>query len=121
MTEQIELVVGQTWVGKDGLNREITYLSQTEIRYSIQGDTQYTYADDVSEFSSFAAEKLIPKTVRKSQCVMKHSKADHHEEYAGFFGTEKDARNYCEDCDYVFIMWPLVVNGVEQWVEVPEL
>lgn len=117
MSTQIELAVGQTWQDEVGDKRTIRHIENDFLCY-MRNDLWLDVASS-KHFLANYAHKLIPTTVRKSQCVMKYDEKSKCEDLAGLFATEKDARDYCADHALVFISWPLVVNGVEQWVEVP--
>lgn len=119
MTAQIELAIGQTWQCRFGENRTIKLIENGWVCYYHDQSATYN-SSPKSEFIPLYARKLIPQTVRKSQCVgiSKYNLVP-VDLYIGLFDTEEKAREFCEAFDYIFKQWPLVVNGVEQWVEVP--
>ena len=114
MTQQIKLAVGQTWIGGEDVKRTVRYIEKDYVCYlreEVSGETGL----DVSSMETFIrlyTHKLTPKTVRKSQCVIAGEAVSR-----ALFASEKEVREVYSDCANV--QWPLVVNGVEQWVEVP--
>lgn len=125
MSTQIELAVGQTWMDDDGEKRTIKAIDGEYVYYLKEiksGDLPLgCKIERFQEAYSTGLLRIIPKTVRKSQCVALFK--DHAipiDGFVGLFATKEEATEYCETFDYAFKMWPLVVNGVEQWVEVPK-
>ncbi len=112
MTE-IKLECGQTWVDADGIKRTVRLIEKYMVCYC--SDDQFLDIDTYQNFLTKYAHKLAPKTVRKSQCLAKES--------GGAFVVSRAVYATREEADKYFhavIQWPLVINGVEQWVEVPE-
>jgi hypothetical protein len=122
---EIELKVGDVWENQfENARREIIAIHYGLIVYKYH-DVHATYNCDVSSVEAFVesyAHKLVEslefpaqkKMIKKSQALT-HC-GGYFENSVQYFDDYQTARNYC---GVTFISWPLVVNGVEQWIEVP--
>jgi hypothetical protein len=60
------------------------------------------------------------KMVKKSMAVGRRHRHPAMDYNLGYFASKEDADNLAVYREVELIMWPLVVNGVEQWIEVDE-
>lgn len=116
MTE-IKLEVGQTWVDIDGNKRTIEYINHNKICY-LNHKGKEMYMDSEYVFRAVCAHKLAPKTVRKSMALAAY-KYPFRLHNLGYYATKEEAEDQAVTDGIDLVMWPLVVNGVEQWVEIP--
>ena len=123
---EIELKVGQIYGNKgDSRRREIVAIHGSSVAYKytdIEGN-KWCSCSNIEDFKKHLAHKLVDslefpkekKTVRKAQCVVHCSFGDVVSTHL-VASIEEAKRQYPHNQ----ITWPIVVNGVEQWVEVEE-
>ena len=131
MDDKIELKVGQVWENIErNARREIIAVHYEQVAYKYH-DVHGAYnmcVSSVVDFIELYVHKLVAslefpkkkKTVKKAQAVVraKGTNIDEMTEY--LFASMNDAvENYRHTIMQV-IQWPLIVNGVEQWIEVEE-
>jgi hypothetical protein len=121
---EIELAVGQIYENKAGdVRREIVaiYGNIVAVKCHSIHDAKWCSIMEVDDFLKNFSHKLVDslefpapkKMVKKSQCVaMSYAKYIVDSE---LYASEADAK---KDWGAEFVSWPLVVNGVEQWIEV---
>jgi hypothetical protein len=124
----IELAVGQIYESESGeARREIVAIYAGDVAYkaNLLAGEQYCGVADREDFGELA-HKLVDslefpkpkKTVKKSQCVLKRQDTNEHHLSEKLFSSKEETEKYFEYAIFSIVQWPLVVNGVEQWVEV---
>lgn len=60
------------------------------------------------------------KTVKMAQALYQRTDDGTFFINGDFFKSKEEAKEYYTSSSYKIVQWPLVINGVEQWVEVEE-
>lgn len=130
MNDEIELKVGQVFEDVSGkVRREIVAIYGNDVAFksNLIDGRKFCFYANMEDFKENMTHKLVDslefpapkKMVKKAQAVVraKGTNIDEMTEYL-FASMDGAVENYKHTIMQV-IQWPLVVNGVEQWVEVP--
>jgi hypothetical protein len=119
------------WEEEEGGMYRRKVLDFTDEKIAYRFSSKGSYGLDTcsrSQFIKDLAHKLVDslefpapkKMIKKSQALIRDSYLGADRPSVVFFISREEADNHYEKTvSCKIIQWPIVVNGVEQWVEVP--